>query len=128
MSSKEIDALLENIDQLLADVEQKEASRKLRRKHPYTKDLIEVLLPYPKGLTRTVVIACLERQRRENGLPIPVKFEHVIQSVYNHHSIDSSVFKKRGAPESEGLFYSPQGKGSGQWAVREAEAQAWLRT
>lgn len=128
MSSKEIDDLLENIDQLLADVEQKEASRKLRRKHPYAKDLIEILLPYPKGLTRTMVIDCLERQRRENGLPIPEKFEHVIQSVYNHHSIDSSVFKKRGAPESEGLFYSPQGKGSGQWAVREAVAQAWLRT
>ena len=95
-------------------------------KYPYVRDLIEVLRPHPRGLSRRLVLHTLERKRKEAGLSIPEKFEQSVQSAYNKHSVDSSVFKKRKAPEWQGLFYSPQGKRSGIWAVYPDRANAWL--
>jgi len=37
------------------------------------------------------------------------------------------VFAKRKAPDTDGLFYSPEGKGSGVWAVNRDRAAAWLK-
>jgi hypothetical protein len=51
-----------------------------------------------------------------------------VQSSYNYYSQDSEIFKKRGAPEGEGLFHSPAGKGSGRWAVHPERALEWLKT
>ncbi len=103
------------------------AAKKLRLENPYVKDLIEVLQPRSNGLSRQLVLHTLERRRKTAGLSIPKKFEETVQSAYNQHCVDSSVFKKCGKPESEGLFYSPQGKGSGVWAVHRDKAAAWLR-
>jgi hypothetical protein len=82
------------------------ALKEVRRRHPYVGDLIRVLLPYPEGLRRTLAIFELEKQRRQDGLPIPTTFKAAVQSGYNHYSVDSEIFKKRGAPKDEGLFYS----------------------
>ena len=51
-----------------------------------------------------------------------------MQNSYNHYSQDSEIFKKRGAPDAEGLFYSPAGKGSGRWGVHPERALDWLKT
>jgi hypothetical protein len=104
------------------------ALKEARRRHPYVGDLVRVLLPYPEGLRRALVIFELEKQRRQDGLPIPATFKAAVQSSYNHYSQDSDIFKKRGAPSSEGLFYSPAGKGSGRWAVHPERALGWLKT
>jgi hypothetical protein len=104
------------------------ALKEARQRHPYVGDLIRVLLPYPEGSRRALVIFELEKQRRQDGLPIPAAFKAAVQSSYNHYSQDSDIFKKRGAPEGEGLFYSPTGKGSGRWAVHPERALGWLKT
>jgi hypothetical protein len=104
------------------------ALKEARQRHPYVGDLIRVLLPYPEGLRRALAIFELEKQRRQDGLPIPATFKAAVQSSYNHYSLDSEMFKKRGAPEDEGLFYSPAGKGSGRWAVHPERALGWLKT
>ena len=103
------------------------ALKEARQRHPYVGDLIRALLPYPDGVRRGLVIFELEKQRRQDGLPIPAAFKASVQSSYNHYSRDSEIFKKRGAPEAEGLFYSPAGKGSGRWAVHPERALGWLK-
>ena len=116
------------LEQALREFEADEAAIELRRQHPYLMDLIEVLQPYPRGLSRQIVLHTLEKQRQRDGLPIPPKFEQAVQSVYNRYCVDSLVFIRRKAPLSEGLFHSPGGKGSGIWAVHPERAAAWLRT
>jgi hypothetical protein len=103
------------------------ALNEARHSHPYVADLIRVLLPFSNGLRRSMVMHELKKRRKKDGLPIPPSFEESVQSSYNQHSVDSSVFRKRKAPDSEGLFYSPDGKGSGRWAVNRERAGAWLR-
>ena len=104
------------------------ALKEARQRHPYVGDLVRVLLPYPEGLRRTLAIYELEKQRRQDGLPIPAAFKAAVQSSYNHYSADSEIFKKRGSPVKEALFYSPAGKGSGRWAVDPERALHWLKT
>ena len=116
------------LDQLVRDVQARIAKKELRLEHPYVKDLIEVLKPYPRGLSRQMVLHTLEKNRLRAGLPIPEAFVQSVQSSYNQHCVDSLVFKKRNAPMSEALFYSPHGKGSGTWAVHIDRAAAWLRS
>jgi len=103
------------------------ALKEARQKHPYVGDLISVLLPYPAGLRRSLVIYELEKQRKQDGLPIPASFKAAVQNSYNNYSEDSDVFRKRDAPSGEGLFYSPDGKGSGRWAVHPDRALQWLK-
>jgi hypothetical protein len=117
----------EKLDEIFRGIEQQEAVRRLRENHPYLLDLMEVLRPHgPRGLARSIVLHTLERDRRTNGLPMPEKFEEAVQSVYNRYCVDSAVFKKRKVRPSDGLFYSPRGKGSGVWAVHLDRATEWL--
>ncbi len=51
------------------------------------------------------------------SLDIPPKFEESVQGTYNAHCIGYSAFEKKGLPESEALFDSPGGKGSGVWGL-----------
>ncbi len=61
------------------------ALKEARQRHPYVDDLIRVLLPYPGGLRRALVLVELEKQRKQDGLPIPPSFETAVQGSYNHH-------------------------------------------
>ena len=107
--------------------EQWDANKRLRKAHPYVADLILVLrLHGSRGCLRQAVLRTLEKNRRDNGLRIPEKFVQSVQGEYNRHCVDSAVFAKRNAPESDGLFYSPAGKGSGIWAVNVERAAAWI--
>jgi hypothetical protein len=101
------------------------ALKEARQRHPYVGDLIRVLLPYPDGVRRALVIFELEKQRRQDGLPIPATFKAAVQSSYNHYSQDSETFKKRGAPENEGLFYFGRRQGIGALG-RPSRARPWL--
>lgn len=101
--------------------------KKSRRDNPYVANLIEVLRSAPNGVSRRYVIDILEKQRMKKNLPIPRKFEEAVQSAFNHHTSQSEVFKKRNAPAGDDLFYSPNGKGTGVWAVRIDRAAAWLK-
>lgn len=101
--------------------------RGLRSAHPNVGDLINVLALYgADGLSRQSVLRALEKNRRTTGLRILTKFEQAAQGTYNRYCIDSA-FLKRNAPDSDCLFYSPIGKGSGIWAVNLERAAAWLK-
>jgi hypothetical protein len=102
------------------------ALKEARQKHPYEGDLIRVLLPYPEGLRRSLAIYELEKQRKQDGLPIPPSFGAAVQNAYNHYSEDSEVFRARAAKREEALFHSPGGKGSGRWALHRDRALRWL--
>ena len=115
------------LEKLFREIDAAIAAKKLRLENPYVKDLIEILWPPQDGLSRQLVLHMLERKRKLAGLQIPKKFEQTVQSAYNQHCVDSMVFAKQKAPESEGLFYSPGGKGSGVWAVNRELAAAWLK-
>jgi hypothetical protein len=110
----------ETVEELLAWYENRIAQKKLRRDNPYLADLIRALLPGPSH--RSWVIDAMEKRRKSVGLPIPAKFDAAVQSVYNRFCGDSDIGPSREAA----LFYSPQGKGSGYWAVHSDRAQAWL--
>ena len=115
------------LEKALAEFEREEERKVHKKKHSYVADLIRLLMPREHGMSRQMVLHDLERRRRKEGLPIPLKFEEAVQSSYNHFSADSLVFKKRGGRPDEALFYSPDGKGSGQWAVNREIAAAWLQ-
>ena len=101
----------------------KEARSKLRKEHTYLFDLICVLLTRKTGMRRSITIDLIESQRRKHNILIIPTFEQTVQSVYNRHCQDSDTFT---APASEALFYTPEGKGSGRWAVHRDRALEWL--
>lgn len=57
---------------------------------------------------------------------MPKEFERTVQSCLNQHTSQSGVWKSAGGDPKQDLFYSPDGKGSGTWAVHRARALAWL--
>jgi hypothetical protein len=102
------------------------AQKKLRVENPWVLDLIKVLYPHPKGLSRSIVLHTVQRNRRQRGHPLPGEPEATIQSALQQHCVHSSVFKKRSAPPEDGLFHWPKGAGAGVWAIYPERAQAWL--
>jgi hypothetical protein len=115
-----------SLDEFLERAGEIIAARQLKKDNPYLLDLIKILKPFPQGLRRRFVMDRMISNRKARGLDIPEEFEATVQSAYNHHSVDSLVFKKRGAPAADGLFFSPTGKGSGKWALNQERARSWL--
>lgn len=113
-------------DNILREVEAERQAKKLRRSNPYVLDLIRVLRPSRSGMSRGLVLHFVHKNRQRLGLPIPRTFDDTVQQSCERFCINSDVFKKRGAPEFEALFCWPRGKGSGHWAIRAANADAWL--
>jgi hypothetical protein len=109
---------------LLEEYEAREAARQVRRDNPYVLDLI---LPHRRGLRRPLVLDLLHKSRRDRNLPIPSNFDETVQSVFQQHCADSAVFKKKGKLQSEALFYWPDGKGAGKWAIYADRAEVWLK-
>lgn len=110
------------------ELERFHAAKKVRDENPYLLDLIKVLYPHPNGLSRSIVIHMVEKNRAERGNTPVEKPEEAIQSSYNRFCIDSAVFKKRKrAFRDEAIFYTPGGTGSGKWGINQANAQAWLK-
>jgi len=86
--------------------------------------LIGALLPYPKGRHRQGAIDDVRRAKQGRGEEIIPNFEYSIQSAFNQHNRDSSVWRKQGANPRNALFYFPGP--SGWWAVEPERAEEWL--
>ncbi len=114
----------DTLKRLLKELNEERELKRKRKEHTYVEDLIHLLLSYKGSLSRRMVLDMLERQRKEDGLPIPVTFEKAVQSAYNQNCRDSAVFRKRGLPNSDAPFYSPR---RGIWAVDTAHAEKWLQ-
>ena len=105
-----------------------EEKNKLRKKHPWVGSLISILLSSPRGIMiRDMAISEVWKLRQPKGLSMPKKFEHTVQAVYNQNCEGYSAFVKRKLPKSEALFHSPEGIGTGVWAVHRERAAEWLR-
>ena len=115
-----------NIEQLLREVEEQMAARKLRRDNPYVLHLIRVLWGHgTRGLRRDLGIERMFELRKASGVKLPrKKFEHAVQSAFNRHNGQSDTFK---LPPEDDLFYPVGGKGSGIWAVHLNKIEPWLR-
>jgi hypothetical protein len=97
--------------------------RQLRKERPWTFDIIRVL----SGSSSTSMARLTHELwtiRNPSGLPMPKKFPETIQSCLNRHTSQSSRWTRK--PKDD-LFYSPEGKGSGTWAVRRDVALEWLK-
>lgn len=102
------------------------AARKQKADNPLILDLIEALLPSgPDGIPRPHVIELVESSRRAKGLPIPTKFEESVQSTFNHHCLESEVFKKKPS-QKDGIFHSRRVGRYACWVVDEVLATAWV--
>jgi hypothetical protein len=102
------------------------AAKQARRERPWVRDIIAVLYPRPNGIRIERLVDALWGMR-EKSLPMPKEFGKTVQSCLNHHTSQSAVFIKNGTGPEDDLFYSPQGKGSGTWAVHRERAIFWLK-
>jgi hypothetical protein len=100
-----------------------------RRKNPWLLDLIRVLLPR-KQMHTQAVIQDLWKRRKDHGFEPPKEFRNTVQSAYNSNCDGYSKFeqKRKKNPEFKPLFYSPEGKGTGIWAVHRDRAFTWLKS
>jgi hypothetical protein len=88
------------------------------------RDLIEALRPYRKGRHRQGAIDDVRRARQGRGEEIGKNFEYSIQSAFNQHNKDSSVWRNEGANPRNALFYFPGARG--WWAVDLERAEEWI--
>ncbi len=112
----------EELDEIFRQLDANENRSRLRRANPWTRDIIRVL--WGGWLTMDKLTRTLWEMRNPVGLPIPKAFKQTVQSTLNHHTSQSRLWK--GNPTDD-LFYSPEGKGSGTWAVHRDRAATWLR-
>lgn len=125
MAVQKVDTTL---DELFAnfDIEAYYAAKKVRHDRPWTYDIIRVLWA-SSGITARQLYIELWNLRQPSGLPMPKKFPETIRSCLNSHTSQSSVWSRNGAKVEDDLFYSPEGKGSGTWAVHKQRAAMWLK-
>jgi len=57
----------------------------------------------------------------------PKRFRVVVEGILNQYSSQSVLFRQKHRKPRDDLFYSPNGKGSGTWAVRRNVADEWLK-
>jgi hypothetical protein len=98
--------------------------KKLREDRPWVYDIIRVLWGSQSHRSMQALCRDLWHIRNPSSLPMPKQFERTVQSAINAHTSQSSRWN--GKPEND-LFYSPEGKGSGTWAVHRDRAVAWLQ-
>jgi hypothetical protein len=113
----------EYVEEYQMAVAKSEKLKRLRRERPWVGDMIRVL--WNRSLTSMQQLTDeLWAMRSPAGLPMPRKFVHTVQSFLNQHTSQSTRWN--GKTEDD-LFYSPEGKGSGTWAVHHDTAEAWLK-
>src|ERR1700730_8975921 len=112
-----------SIDEIFEGGEKFLAARRLRKNRPWAYDIIRVLWGTHSQLSMAQLVKQLRDLRGPVGLPTPRAFERAIQSTLNSHTSQGSRFSGK---LDDDLFYSPEGKYSGTWAIRDRDrAAAW---
>jgi hypothetical protein len=71
----------------VALIEISQATCKLRKDYPWTRDIIRVLWEVDTNVLFGTLACRLGELREASGLPMPIKFEATVQSIlYNHTS------------------------------------------
>jgi len=129
MGARMTDEIDIEFEALWAELEKVWEKKKLRRERPWVFDIIRVLWGHQSSQGMRIAVLCREvwHIRQPSGLNMPKSFTETVQSCLNQHTSQSSVWAKNGSRAEDDIFYSPQGKGSGTWAVHRDRASAWLR-
>ncbi|MBV9331404.1 MAG: hypothetical protein JOZ55_07610 [Alphaproteobacteria bacterium] len=98
----------------------------LLRERELVRALIGALSANPKGLRRWAVMRAIRQQREKANLAIPQKLEDAVERAFLAACENSESFRKRNCPAEDALFFWPQGRAGGVWAVRPERARAWL--
>ena len=116
-------------DEFLRQIGEAIEKSHLRKERPWVYDIVRVLWGHrsSQGMRIEVLARELWHLREPSGLNVPKEFGKTVQSVLNQHTSQSSVWAGLGARSEDDLFYSPQGKRSGTWAVHRDRAAAWLK-
>ncbi len=104
------------------------AERRLQEDRLYLLDLIRVLKPHAAGLRRWSVMRKIRAYREAAGFPSGHRMEDTIERLFRNHCADAAKFKRRDTAPDTALFFWPQGKLGGVWAVHADRAEAWLKT
>jgi hypothetical protein len=96
----------------------------VKQRNPYVVYLIKVLWKYRNGLERRIAFDWIRKLREADGLAIPKTLDETIRTAFNQHSSQSSAFSFQ---LEDDLFYIPEGKNAGKWAVHQALARDWLK-
>jgi hypothetical protein len=126
MSDDDFDEwLIEALD----EIERQQTAKKLRQERPWLSDIIRVLWGHrsAQGMRIEVLSRELWHMRQPSGLNMPREFQKTVQSFLNQHTSQSSVWARNGAKPADDLFFSPQGKRSGTWAVHRDRAINWIK-
>ena len=107
--------------------EESMSERRMQADRLYLFDLVRVLRPHVAGLRRWSVMNKIRSYREAAGFLIHHRMEDTVERLYRNHCADAEIFKKRGAAPDTALFFSPQGKPGGIWAVHSDRADAWLK-
>ena len=103
------------------------AAQRLRPDNHYVLDLIQVLQAYPGGRRRWSIMQAIRTNRRKAALRIPHQIEDDVERAFLENCADAESFKKRNRTPAHALFYWPQGKAAGMWAVYPDRVAAWMR-
>jgi hypothetical protein len=103
------------------------ATQRLRPDNHYVLDLIEVLQAFPSGRRRWSIMQAIRANRTKAGLSIPHQIEDDVERAFLDNCADAESFKKRNRTPVHALFYWPQGKTAGMWAVYTDRVAAWMR-
>ena len=117
----------DTIERLLRELEEESQLKKMRQEHTYVEDLMRLCCPTEMAWLGESCSGALRDSAGMTACPFQKNFEQAVQSAYNQNCVDSAVFKKRGLPNSAAPFFSPEGSGSGIWAVDPERAEQWLR-
>jgi hypothetical protein len=96
-----------------------------RAKPPIVTELVNALLPHPKGLRRWSVMRAIRNDRAKASRDVPQKFEADVERGFRRFCKGSETLA---CPVSEALFYRPEEKAGEVWAVYPDRAKAWLET
>lgn len=107
------------------DIDAYYARKALRHDRPWAFDIIRVLWGNRSSVSVKRLCGDVWKLRNPSDLPMPKDFGRTIQSVLNKHTRQSSEWSGK---REDDLFYSPQGKGSGTWAVHQDRAVEWLKS
>ena len=101
--------------------------RRIQADRLYLLDIVRVLRPHAAGLRRWSVMHKIRAYREAAGLPIDHRMEVTVERLYRNHCADAEKFKKCDTVPDTALFFWPQGKLGGVWAVYSNRADAWLK-
>jgi hypothetical protein len=93
------------------------------RNNPWIVDIILVLWNRdPRiGMTEGELVWNLRILRHKSGVKLPEAFDATVRSIINNHTSQSDVWRKNGERPEDDILHSPEGKGSGTWAIKRRD-------